>query len=188
MGPLNRGEDSLLFKDIVHNNRWDWGRLSFVFPSAFRQKIKATSIPIVTGGADRLSWSSSPNGDFELKEAYRLACLTEKSNQFDSFMGSWVWEVLMLPKIKCFLWQCVHQSILVRVVLTEWGYNLSSLRPLCNEAIESIIHVLRDCPKAHLLWNSFPPPIQSNTFYGVHLGDWLHISCKSQHPSLLGIP
>ena len=103
-------------------------------------------------------------------------------------MGSWVWEVLTLPKIKCFLWQCVHQSIVVRVVLIEWGCNLSSLHPLCNEAIKSIIHVLRDCPKAHLLWNSFPPPIQSNTFYGVHLGDWLRINCKSQHPSLLGIP
>lgn len=84
------GEDSLFLKDIVQNNSWDWGRLSFVIPTAFRQKIKATPIPIVVGGADRLSWASSPNGDFELKEAYRLACLTEKSNQFDSFMGSWV--------------------------------------------------------------------------------------------------
>ncbi|XP_075650954.1 uncharacterized protein LOC142621553 [Castanea sativa] len=121
MDPLNRGEDSLLLKDIVHNNSWDWGRLSFVFPAAFHQKIKATPIPIVAGGVDRLSWSSSPNGDFELKEAYRLACLTEKSNQFDSFMGSWVWEVLTLPKIKCFLWQCAHQSIPVRDVFTERG-------------------------------------------------------------------
>lgn len=52
IGPLNRGEDSLLLKDIVHNNSWDWERLSFVFPAAFHQKIKASPIPIVAGGAN----------------------------------------------------------------------------------------------------------------------------------------
>ena len=40
MGPLNRGEDSLLFKDIVHNNRWDWGRLSLFFHRPSVKKLK----------------------------------------------------------------------------------------------------------------------------------------------------
>lgn len=169
MGSLNRGEDSLLLKDIVHNNIWDW--LSFIIPATFLQKIKATPTPIVVVDVDQMSWSSSPNGDFELKEAYRLACLKEGPIWLEIFMRSWVWKVLTLLKIKCFIWQCAHQSILVRAILTARGFNLPSTCPLCNKATESIIHALRDFLIVRLFWNSFPPPIQSNLFYVVNLGD-----------------
>ena len=79
VGPFQRGEDSLLLKDVIQYNFWDLARLSFTFPSALVQKIKATPFPLVATSVDRISWTFSPNGDFELKEAYRLACLTDEN-------------------------------------------------------------------------------------------------------------
>ena len=41
-------------------------------------KIKATATPLFANGKDRISWASSPSGEFELKEVYRLACSPAK--------------------------------------------------------------------------------------------------------------
>ncbi|KAK7855050.1 hypothetical protein CFP56_029838 [Quercus suber] len=68
------------------------------------------------------------------------------------FTGGWVWKANTYPKIRCFLWQCLHKSIPVRGVLAARGVITPTLCPLCNIASESIIHLLRDCPQARLNW------------------------------------
>ena len=55
------------------------------------------------------------------------------------------------------------------------GLNIPPYCSLCNADVESIIHTLRDCRHARDFWNSFPPPIQSNLFYGTNLLVWLRI-------------
>ncbi|KAK7843488.1 hypothetical protein CFP56_012459 [Quercus suber] len=61
---------------------------------------------------------------------------------------------------------CCHYSIPVRSVLVARGLNLPTFSPLCNAPLESIEHVMRDCPFTRWFWNSFPSPMQSNLFYG----------------------
>ena len=55
VGPFQRGEDSLLLKDVIQYNFWDLARLSFTFPSALVQKIKATPFPLVATSVDCIS-------------------------------------------------------------------------------------------------------------------------------------
>ena len=95
------------------------------------------------------------------------------------YSEEWVWNISAIPKIKCFLWQCSHHSIPVRVILAERGMNITPLCPVCNAAPEKIIHALKDCPKAQLFWNSFSPPCSAASFSGTHLMVWLRINCKS---------
>ncbi|KAL0015031.1 hypothetical protein SO802_002100 [Lithocarpus litseifolius] len=138
--------------------------------------MKATPLPSSNQGADRLSWFSSPNGDFKLKEAYRLANWVENYTARQQFKGDWVWKVATLPKIKCFLWQCCHQSIPVGTILAKRGMDIPFLCPMCNNEPETIIHALRDCPKAQSVWNSLSPLFQGNLFYGLQLVDWLNLN------------
>uniref|UniRef100_A0A7N2R816 RNase H type-1 domain-containing protein n=1 Tax=Quercus lobata TaxID=97700 RepID=A0A7N2R816_QUELO len=91
---------------------------------------------------DNISWCSSPNGEFDLKEAYNLACAVQDAHfayikvfPLEKFFGA---RGLAVP-ISC---------------------------PLCNVDVESIILILRDCPLAKEFWDSFPIPIQTSTFYG----------------------
>ncbi|KAK7823380.1 putative ribonuclease h protein [Quercus suber] len=125
-------------------------------------EIKATPIPYSKLREDRLSWSSSSSGKFHLKDAYHI-----------------VWKIPSLPRIKCFLWQCCHQSILVRALLAKRGMNISPICPMCNAAPETISHALRDCPKVQSFWNSFSPPVSASIFYGTQILDWLRLNCKS---------
>ena len=62
------------------------------------------------------------------------------------FSGNWVWKSATWPKIQCFLWQCLHNSIPIREVLVAKGLSIPHSCPLCGVASESIIHTLRDCP------------------------------------------
>ena len=57
--------------------------------------------------------------------------------------------------------------------------NISPLCLACNSALETIIHALRDCPKAQSFWNSFSPPCSAASFYDTQLMVWLRINCKS---------
>ncbi|KAF3953341.1 hypothetical protein CMV_021207 [Castanea mollissima] len=63
--------------------------------------------------------------------------------------------------------------------------DISFLCPMCNNAPETILHALRNCPKAQLLWNSLSPPFQSNLFffYGLQLVDWLNLNCNNSKTS-----
>uniref|UniRef100_A0A7N2M2K5 Uncharacterized protein n=1 Tax=Quercus lobata TaxID=97700 RepID=A0A7N2M2K5_QUELO len=78
VGPRNRGEKALLLKDFIQHNHWDWESISSVIPPNLLLKIKATPTPLFADGKDRIFWAFSPSGEFELKEAYRLACSQAK--------------------------------------------------------------------------------------------------------------
>ncbi|KAK7843044.1 hypothetical protein CFP56_012948 [Quercus suber] len=75
----------------------------------------------------------------------------------------------------------------VRDVLAARGIVTPTLCPLCNNASESIIHMLRDCPHFRLFWDSLAIPIQPNLFYGSNLEVWLRVNCVSQHKSFSGL-
>ena len=100
------------------------------------------------------------------------------------FIGLWVWKANTFLKVRCFLWQCLHRSVLVREVLTAKVINVSPLCPLCKDAAESIIHTLRDCPHAQVFWDSLLPPAHPNLFYNTNLEDWLHTNWASQQASI----
>ena len=102
-----------------------------------------------------------------------------------SFPSAWVWKILSLPKVKHFLWQCCHYSIVVKTTLNERGVGIPPTCPICNTEPDTIVHALRDCPKAKCFWNSLMPPMSSNIFYGVPLVDWLKINCRSSRISII---
>lgn len=84
--PLNRGEEGTLLKDVDNFSGWDWQNFSFSFPKQLFLESKATLIPFSATNSDCISWSSSPNGLFDLKNAYKLASLEEgdyNSGMFD---------------------------------------------------------------------------------------------------------
>lgn len=176
-GPLNQGEEHITLQDIAGFSGWNWQGISFSFPARLLAEIKATPISFSTCDADRITWFSSPSGTFDLKEAYKLATMDLEGSYVDNFDGSWIWKVLTIPKIKCFVLQCCHKSILVNSVLAVRGMNVSALCKLCNTGTESILHVLRDFQVARNHWDSLSPPMPYSLFFGLYIFDWLKHNC-----------
>ena len=142
-------------------------------------EIKATPISFSTTSFDCISWSSSPNGIFDLKDAYTPTSIQEGDNISEMIDGDWVWKVTTIPKIQCFIWQCLDRSIPVREVLHARGMEVPQTCPICNEGPETILHCLRDYREAQALWKAFPPPLTESTFYGTNLVDWLKLNYRT---------
>ncbi|KAK7840309.1 hypothetical protein CFP56_016815, partial [Quercus suber] len=71
-GPLQREEEYLRIKDMVSTAGWDWSKCSFPIPRHILMDIKAAPIPRLANIEDRMAWISSPNGDFDSKDALNV--------------------------------------------------------------------------------------------------------------------
>ena len=169
----------MMLKDVVSFSGWNWLNCSFVFPERLMLEMKATPVSFSTQISNRITWSSSPSGNFELKEAYRLARMEADGACNNSFDGEWIWRVSSIPKIKCFLWQCYHKSIPVSSVLVARGMDVLTICRLCNSGTETILHVLRDCQVARNLWIVLSSPLLVVSFFSLQLTNWLRLNCCS---------
>ena len=148
--PITREASQLEVKDFMIDTGWDWGKIPFDLPIEVRRLIQATPVTLLSRGVDKLAWSGSPKGTFDLKSAYRIAMGAER---IEPFSAHWIWKVNTLPRIRTFLWKCAHNRIGVKVCLERRGVSHDTTCPLCQEGAESILHALRDCPLLKGLWN-----------------------------------
>lgn len=148
IGLLNRGDEGILLREVVNLTGWNWQRISFSLPRQLILEIKAILIFPSTSNFGCISWALSLSGLFNLKEAYELASLEEGNAIFGLVGGEWLWKVATIPKTKYFLWQCIHQSILVRAALAARGMDIPQICHLFNEGPETILHSLRDYHEA----------------------------------------
>ena len=160
----------MVVKDFLKDTGWDWKGLSFELPLDIKMLIQATPIVITSRGCDKIAWADSLQGNFNLKSAYRIAMGHEESPKFSA---SWIWKANTLPRVKTFLWMCAHNSIGVRSCLMRRGACEEAMCPICQEAEESILHALRDCPWAEAVWNHLGRVEVDQEFWRSELLVWL---------------
>lgn len=124
---------------------------------------------------DKFVWNGENKGYFDLKYAYNLAigCM----DGGDKFTGKWIWKSETFPRIKTFLWQCMHYSIGVRECLVWRCLSESDVCPLCKRETKIIIHRLRDYSFLREIWYNLGIN-PSSSFYEGTLQYWLEINCK----------
>ena len=126
-------------RDIFKDNMWDWRCLYFDLPQNVKLMIQATLLALAAIGEDRLAWSKSPQGNFDLKSTYKMAMGYDLRL---SFSVNWIWKLDILPRIQTFVWMCAHNSIGVRDCLHRRGLMEDAKCSLCNRGAESVIHAL----------------------------------------------
>ena len=128
---------------------------------------------------DTRYWLDSPNGEFNFKSTYKLE--SNSCGQPSHFAGGkWLWKVFSLPKVKYFIWLCLHNSLSVREVLASRGLNITHLCPRCGTHAESILHLLRDCCDSCAFWQKIGIPTSCISSFKASLYDWLHANYTNQ--------
>ena len=146
----------MCIKEVTTNNGWDLTNLSFVFPNHILKAVRATPLRRYAVREDYRSWISSLNGEFDSRNVYLLAI--DENLEASNFRGKWIWKLQTLPKIKMFLWKCLHMSLPMKAILTHRGIGSLGDCDSCIELEESINHVLRDCPTAKNFWEQSSCP------------------------------
>lgn len=137
--------------------------------------IQATPLALVAVEEDRLAWSESPQGNFDLKSAYKMAMGDDLTL---SFSVNWIWKLDILPRIQTFVWTCAHNSISVRDCFRRRGLMEDAKCPLCNRGAKSILHALLDCEKIKPVWNHLGILWTDPCFWSRNLHEWLE--CNGQ--------
>lgn len=148
-GLLTQEAAHLEVKDAIINSRWDWDWIPFVLPADIRDLIQAIPMSITSKGSDRLAWMGSAKGGFDVKSAYSLSV---DSTIMPPFSVGWIWKINTLPRIKTFLWRCVHDSIGVKGCLARKGVVNDDICSICQEEVELVLYALRDCPQVRAIW------------------------------------
>jgi hypothetical protein len=183
-GPLALEESSFRICDLIEGaSFWDFSKLSVVLPSSICAQIKSIYLCTLNHLEDCIV-CDMVDGSFSLRKAYQLACKPSHSMACLS-SPSWLWHTLTSLRIQFFLWQCYHDSVPVRDTLAHRGINITPSCPRCSSPIESLSHVLKDCPNSISFWNDIVPPQCSLNSFNLPFIDWLSSNCTSSaiHPS-----
>ncbi|XP_050207725.1 uncharacterized protein LOC126657132 [Mercurialis annua] len=115
------------------------------------------SLPLtIFSCVDRLIWHYHSNGNYSVKPGYHFLFNKLHSNVLPAIHGffrkEWtsLWHAFLPPKIRLFIWHCLHNALPVGELLLQ-KFHIESHCPHCQES-ETIMHMLFSCPFARQVW------------------------------------
>ncbi|RYR02033.1 hypothetical protein Ahy_B06g080882 [Arachis hypogaea] len=141
--------ESSLIDFLNVSGAWDEDKLKEWLPESMVTRIMAMAPPSPWKEADCIAWANTHDGCFSLKSTYKS--ITEVQSPPDRvFKLIWNWKG---PEhIRTFLWLVAHQAILMNTERARRHLTNTADCPRCNNAKETTLHVLRDCPFAKDVW------------------------------------
>ena len=107
---------------------------------------------------------------------------------FQPFNGNRIWKLKNLLRIQTIIWMWFHNSLATRVFLAARGIQVNTICPICLQAPETIIHVLRNCPLASSCWQNLRVN-HGPDFFSLDSRDWLREYGRKEYKAgLLLIP
>ncbi|CAI0376128.1 unnamed protein product, partial [Linum tenue] len=120
---------------------------------------------------DELIWQPEPSGQFTVKSAYHLAFSLHRTppkkagvDIVDCGMWKWLWIRKVPPKLKFFMWQCLHRILPTREALALRGMDIIPICPVCGKKEETLEHLFFLCSVARRLWRKIG--------FNDHLRSW----------------
>ncbi|KAL4297397.1 hypothetical protein GQ457_12G028670 [Hibiscus cannabinus] len=141
--------DSL--SDLLNDNgQWDHDKLNAIFHSEAVQHKIGVKCPDPLDKDDCIVWRLTHRHNFETQSAYSQAA--KASWDLKSLVWKHIWCAPVPQHLRVFLWTSFRNKLMTNLERCRWFISDYALCPLCNEAGESTIHILRDCAIARKVW------------------------------------
>lgn len=140
------------------------------------RKIMAILPPHPNNGNDVPLWPGDHLGSFSVASAYQII-----QGFFEKVRISiWklMWKLQVPERIRCFAWQINHG----RLMANQWKFRRGLADPYCSHcssSVESILHVLRDCPIAAQVWSHLVRIDHKPNFFQSDLAQWIALNLNS---------
>nr|KYP35123.1 Putative ribonuclease H protein At1g65750 family [Cajanus cajan] len=93
-----------------------------------------------------------------------------------------IWKWHGPERVRVFLWRVAHESLLTNFCRVKRGMSSDSTCGECRQAMETTLHVLRDCPYAQEVWNKTCRGLALMQAFRGNLENWLLKNLfRSQH-------
>ncbi|CAA7016119.1 unnamed protein product [Microthlaspi erraticum] len=153
---------------------WLWDRIVPFVSENSRLELMSVVVDTVTGTKDQLSWRPSPSGKFSVKSAYALVTRNDapRVNMEEFFRR--IWKVEEPERVRFFLWLAGTQSVMTNLERKRRHLCESDICTICKGGIETLIHILRDCPAMQGIWNRVVPVRRQREFFESSILTWLY--------------
>uniref|UniRef100_A0A2C9WG69 Reverse transcriptase zinc-binding domain-containing protein n=1 Tax=Manihot esculenta TaxID=3983 RepID=A0A2C9WG69_MANES len=111
---------------------------------------------------DLIIWSLSKSGKCTVKSAYESLCPEKSTKAGSNSPWKCIWS-----------WKGPKRILMTNNERYKRNFSPTAACPLCGFANETVIHILRDCSIAKIIWPSFVEPQHLQHFYNLSSIYWL---------------
>lgn len=111
-------------------------------------------------------WNRERKCIFTVRSAYRLAFLLRKEvgaranssreRKENGLMWKQVWRLPVKPKLKHFLWPCIHNWLATSSVVKRKGMSVDDICKRCGAGKETREHLFFQCMESAVIWKMVP--------------------------------
>ncbi|KAK7251724.1 hypothetical protein RIF29_35167 [Crotalaria pallida] len=103
------------------------------------------------GVPDCITWKGDLNVVYTARSGYAWL-LNNNMLDLHTDSWSWIWKLKVPQKLNFFLWLVCHSAIPTNVLRFQRHCAGSDICSRCGIASETVLHCLRDCNKARVIW------------------------------------
>lgn len=112
--------------------------------------IKNSPLPSINPmTSDSVKWTPNRSGNFSIASAYESTYSRGNEVQWHGL----VWNKMSIPKCSFILWLACRKALVTKDKLFDWGVVDNKACLLCNSGIETIKHILMECPFSKIVWD-----------------------------------
>ncbi|CAA7037248.1 unnamed protein product [Microthlaspi erraticum] len=156
------------------DTEWRWDQITPFVSEDTRLRLLSVVLNTIAGNKDTLSWTASPNGEFTVRSAYELLTrnLAPRQNM-ESFFDR-IWRVAAPERVRLFLWLVGNQCLMTNAERKRRHICDSDVCHVCKGRVETILHILRDCPAMMGIWTRLVQPRKQREFMEKPVLSWLY--------------
>lgn len=163
------------FQNLMQSDgsSWDPDIITAHFPPPICRLILNT--PISQGEQDAFVWIPSTSGKFSVQSAYNvnMAHRFHLSHGVDKRIWQLLWKSSLHERHKILLWKLLVDIISTKDRIKQF-VPLSELHCyVCDQATETLHHLLLECPLAKLCWWNSHWTIRLTNFSHLSVSDWI---------------
>ncbi|XVF12875.1 hypothetical protein REPUB_Repub08aG0157600 [Reevesia pubescens] len=152
---------------------WDLHRLQTLLPPDLVEEVRAIPLMLGQPGVDLPYWGFTRNGDFNVSSAYEVVSKTLDVAVGDIRNTKWIWQLRCPERVRFFVWLLFHDKLNTNEKRVKKGMATSAACCFCMEAVESIQHVLMECPFALEVWPLMVGNGNLSSFLNKQFHDWV---------------
>lgn len=118
-----------------------------------------------------MRWGGSSFGQFTVKSAYLRD--TPSVLEYQDKIWRAFWQIKVPQRCMVFLCMVFRGRIITNELRASFDLTSNSYCSLCNEGVESTLHVLRDCKSAREVGDAIIDPNACCCFYQAPSLDWI---------------
>ncbi|CAN1774320.1 Putative ribonuclease H protein At1g65750 [Linum perenne] len=169
----------------MEDGGWNFELLENMLQPEMVDLAAGTTPPRPNRGDDDWIWGLEDSGQFTIKSAYNLICQTEEIPNLAIWKMIWRWDGP--NRIRHFLCLAARNRLLTNESRKHRGMSQVASCELCQNADESVSHVLRDCSFAREAWRATRLDDIDEPDWQMPLTEWLERHLKSEKGLQFGV-